>query len=58
MVGWVPGAECQEGHCDHPVVGHTGLWRFAEMAVGSGCRDVRFQVFRIVTSDTMPSFAV
>jgi len=32
-------------HFEVPVLGHTRLWRFAEMAVGSGYWDIRFQVY-------------
>ncbi|MGB8408893.1 MAG: hypothetical protein WCE58_03155 [Gallionella sp.] len=31
--------------------GRTGLWQFAEKAVGAACWNVRFQLFRIVTFD-------
>lgn len=50
--GSVPGAECHVEQCGHPVVGHTGLWRFYEKDVSSYYRNVRFQVFRTVTNDT------
>ena len=38
---------------DRHFLGLTGLWRFYEKAVGSACWNVRFQLFRTVTIDTL-----
>jgi hypothetical protein len=43
---------------ERPLFGHTGLWRFPEKAVGAACLDVRFQLFRTVTFDTLQSVAI
>ena len=36
---------------DRHFLGRSGLWRFAEKAVGAACWKVRFQYFRTVTFD-------
>jgi len=42
-----------QGH-KRPLLGLRRPWSFYEKAVGSACRNVRFQVFLIVTFDTLP----
>jgi hypothetical protein len=41
-----------------PDFGHTGLWRFAETALGVAYWNVRFQFFRTVTNDTRVNYKV
>jgi hypothetical protein len=48
----------QESRNEGQLLGHTRLWRFAEKAVGAACWNVRFQLFRTVTFDTLRSFAL
>jgi hypothetical protein len=45
------------GHCDRPVLGLTGRWRFPQKSVGTACLKVRFRKFRESTFDTKPPFA-
>ena len=40
------------------IIGHNGLWRFAEKARGIAYWNVRFQFFRTVTNDTQPKFEI
>jgi hypothetical protein len=43
---------------DRLLFGHTGLWRFAEKAVGAACWNVRFRKFRGGTFDTLRTVAI
>lgn len=43
---------------ERPVLGRSGLWRFAEKARGIAYWNVRFQFFRTVTNDTQPKFEI
>jgi hypothetical protein len=43
---------------DRHFLGLCGRWRFHEKAVGTACLNVRFQVFRTITFDTLQNFKV
>jgi len=52
---FVLGAEVQAKLCDRLLLGQTGLWQFSGMAAGSAYWSDRFQYFRIVIFDILPS---
>jgi hypothetical protein len=51
-----PSIAHRKDHHEGPLIGHTGLWWFAEKAVGAACWNVCLQLFRIVTFDTNQNY--
>jgi hypothetical protein len=52
----VPIPDGRRRHWERPLFGLSGLWQFSEKAVGTACWNVRFQLFRTVTFDTLLPF--